>query len=470
MRKESSKTAHKQFIPYCMPFQDCLVHFPPRFPPPEVCNRHFELVKEIIELHPKIVKTVNKKLETPLHEACRQGRADAVMLLLETKLWVASKLNYENESAFFIACRQGHLAVLKLMMNQSWLTDFEEDGIDLTALHVAAAMGHTGYLEITRLFLRLDQDLALQYNDKGYTPLHLAAIHGKVPILEEFRLSSPTSFQYLTKEGETVCHLAVSFNQYDALVCLANFFISSDLLLKKDQCGNTILHLAVSRGNYQLAMYIVNTSKEILNCRNNKGHTVLEILELSPGNAESKQLKKAIKAAAGNGCELPLDFKLGYQPEVVPTPSSSMSAKSRKDLGTNSPGGVFQEGLLKGKSTVGRTTAFKVFTVMWVAVSFMAIAYFATTWVTMPHCRESGWMFEVLLAISAGTIGTMFVYLAIVLTRHWLRKLKWREEKGKRRRTTATLKVKLSHNMTELILKEKSIQNPPSQTLTVPPH
>ncbi|KAJ0075029.1 hypothetical protein Patl1_34045 [Pistacia atlantica] len=252
-------------------------------------------------------------LSTVLHLA---SRADALMPLLETKPWIATKLNYENESAFFIACRQGHLDVVKLMMNQSWLMDFEEDGIDLNALHVAAAMGHTdivqnilevrpnfarksnkngysplhcacsrGYLEITRLFLRLDQGLALQYNDKGYTPLHLAAIHGKVPIiLEEFMLSSPTSFQYLTKEGETVCHLA-------------------------------------------LAMYIVNTTKEIINCCNNKGHTVLEILELSLGNAESKQLKKAVKAAAGKSTEL-LPLLAGAQE----TNSQQQTLENSKDI------------------------------------------------------------------------------------------------------------------------------------------
>ncbi|KAJ0074887.1 hypothetical protein Patl1_34060 [Pistacia atlantica] len=191
--------------------------------------RHFKLVKDIIELHPEIVETVNKKLVDKLAD--------------------------------------GHLDVVKLMMNQSWLMDFEEDGIDLNALHVAAAMGHTDIVQ---------------------------------NILE-------------------------------------------------------------------LAMYIVNTTKEIINCCNNKGHTVLEILELSLGNAESKQLKKAVKAAAGkstelHGCELPLDFGLSYQPEVVPTPSSSVSAKSRKDSGRNPPSGVFQKGSLKGKSTVSRITAFEVFT------------------------------------------------------------------------------------------------------------
>ncbi|KAJ0075882.1 hypothetical protein Patl1_34065 [Pistacia atlantica] len=323
--------------------------------------RHFELVKDIIELHPEIVETLNKKLVD-----------------------------------------KGHLDVVKLMMNQSWQMDFEEDGIDLNALHVAPAMGHT---DTVQNILEVRPNFARKSNKNGYsplhcyTPLHLAAIHGKVPILEEFMLSSPTSFQYLTKEGEIMCHLAVKFNQYDAL----------------------------------LAMYIVNTPKEIINCCNNKGHTVLEILELSPGNAESKQLKKAVEAAADK------NFGLGYQPEVVPTPSSSVSAESRKDSGQV------------------------------VAVSFMAIAYIAATTVTMPHCIESGWMFEVLLAISVWTVGTAFVYLGLVLTRHWLRKLKWREERGQRRRATATIqgKAQSQHDTTNAaraIYSESTISDVDSST------
>ncbi|XP_031269825.1 ankyrin repeat-containing protein NPR4-like [Pistacia vera] len=210
------------------------------------------------------------------------------MLLLETKPWIATMLNYENESAFFIACRQGHLDVVKLMMNQSWLMDFEEDGIDLNALHVAPAMGHT---DTVQNILEVRPNFARKSNKNGYSPLH--SIHGKVPILEEFMLSSPTSFQYLTKEGETMCHLAVKFNQNDAL----------------------------------LAMYIVNTTKEIINCCNNKGHTVLEILELSPGNAESKQLKKAVEAAADKSTEL-LPLLAGAQE----TNSQQQTLENSKDI------------------------------------------------------------------------------------------------------------------------------------------
>ncbi|KAK4837477.1 hypothetical protein QYF36_005846 [Acer negundo] len=46
---------------------------------------HINLVMEIIKLRPEMAAAQNKKLETPLHEACRKGDIEVVMLLL--KMW-----------------------------------------------------------------------------------------------------------------------------------------------------------------------------------------------------------------------------------------------------------------------------------------------------------------------------------------------------------------------------------------------
>jgi len=90
------------------------------------------------------------------------------------------------------------------------------------------------------MLLKLSADLALQFSNTGYMPLHLAAMNGKYLIFEEFEQMAPISFHRLTRQGDTVFHLTVKYKHYGAFVWLAGAFHNTDFFHRPDQCGNTL--------------------------------------------------------------------------------------------------------------------------------------------------------------------------------------------------------------------------------------
>ncbi|KAL7233764.1 hypothetical protein ACSBR1_017385 [Camellia fascicularis] len=98
-----------------------------------------------------------------------------------------------------------------MKLRKEFSQELNEDG--LSPLHIASANGH---VEIVKELLKADHKLCLVKGRERRIPLHYAAIKGRVNVIRELILASADSVVDMTARGETVLHLAVKNNQFEA--------------------------------------------------------------------------------------------------------------------------------------------------------------------------------------------------------------------------------------------------------------
>ncbi|KAE8055479.1 hypothetical protein FH972_012319 [Carpinus fangiana] len=203
-----------------------------------------------------------------------------------------------------------------------------------TPLHVAAYAGHTQFaMEIMRLkpsfarklnqhgfspihlalqnyqpqvvlqLLDIDEDLVRVQGRDGMTPLLYVAQTGNLYLLAEFLKACPKSIEDITIRRETVLHIALKHNMFDAFSLLLGWlrrtwFKNASLWEKKllnwqDDDGNTLLHIAVLTNEPQAssidphAVRLLLKFKVDISAKNLGGSTALGMLE--SGDARDKQ-------------------------------------------------------------------------------------------------------------------------------------------------------------------------------------
>lgn len=147
--------------------------------------------------------------------------------------------------------RREEYVVAGKILRQRSVFDLDKDGF--SPLHAAAAAGQ---VEAVRAILGIDTKLSRLKGRDGNTPLHVATMRGKIDVIREIISSCVDCVEDETVQGQTALHLAVLHQEIGAVIAIVELITETnriEVLNKKDEQGNTALHLATWRKNRQVS-------------------------------------------------------------------------------------------------------------------------------------------------------------------------------------------------------------------------
>ncbi|XP_028079430.1 ankyrin repeat-containing protein BDA1-like [Camellia sinensis] len=200
-----------------------------------------------------------------------------------------------DESQLHTASKLGHIVIVRetVPRKPEFAKEFNQDGYG--CLHLASSMGHR---EVVQYLIKcnIGKDPCLFKDKFGMTPLHSAAVNGRLEVMRASLLDAlPESVMVETDRREAALHIAVVYNQMSE---------AEELINAKDSGGNTVLHLATSRKQSQTLETLLvgnptNKASVEVNIVNARGFTALDSfdVQLPSGKQMDMEIDKILRRA-----------------------------------------------------------------------------------------------------------------------------------------------------------------------------
>ncbi|KAJ9546589.1 hypothetical protein OSB04_019132 [Centaurea solstitialis] len=238
-------------------------------------------------------------MDRNLFEASITGNVQVLNALLQEDNFILDRvpLSCFNETPLAIAAMKGHLDFVRILLSKKPSLAVLLDSQRRTPLHLASA---EGYVEIVRELLHVMGPEGCGFRDQdGRTPLHLAAMNERLEVIEVLIEKRPDLGREMEENGESILHVCISYNRFEALKLLSKLWNEEDLAKLIDGNGNTLLHVAVIHKQIQTVKYLLQKSSiiETGSVVNQYGLTALDVLDHCPRDLGALEIESLLMEA-----------------------------------------------------------------------------------------------------------------------------------------------------------------------------
>uniref|UniRef100_A0A915DMQ0 Uncharacterized protein n=1 Tax=Ditylenchus dipsaci TaxID=166011 RepID=A0A915DMQ0_9BILA len=216
----------------------------------KACARGHIGVSKILLLHHARIDVFDDNGRTALHLSASNGHVELTKLLLQNKAFV------NRRAPLHLAAQHGHMKVVNVLV-QEYQAGLEAITLDnQTALHFAAKYGQ---LAVSQALLALGANPNAR-DDKGQTPLHLAAENDYPDVVKLFLKMKQNNRAVLTAvdhNGFTCAHIAAMKGSLAVVKELMMIDKAMVIQAKTKTMEATTLHMAAAGGHAKIVKILL---------------------------------------------------------------------------------------------------------------------------------------------------------------------------------------------------------------------